>query len=210
MGVHVGGSDDVRKYCMRVLRKMSGEGDEPRGETNGSVEMDTTEGGGELTLGWRDFGSMKGRVALNFCACTRGRCLTLSHSNPNYVVPPGEDNEAGPNTDSQLDLNTVQDALQSAAQKWYTLGLQLGLSSPVLHAVESETGKELSYYLSEMLKSWVEREDPRPSWRALIEALKKNDETELANRLQEQYGKLYHSLALGGAHKLHMLTRRLL
>ena len=49
-------------------------------------------------------------------------------------------------------------------------------------------GKESSYYFSEMLKLWLEREDPRPSWRALIEALKKKEETELANRLQEQYG----------------------
>ena len=53
-------------YCVRVLRKMSGEGVEPRTETNGSEEMDTTKGGGELTFGWREFGNMKGRVALNF------------------------------------------------------------------------------------------------------------------------------------------------
>ena len=146
---------------------------------------------------------MKGRVALNFCVCTRGRCLTLSHSSPNkfmWYLPPGEDNQAGPNTDSQLDLKTVQDALKSAASKWYALGLQLGFSSTTLHAVESERGQEPSYYLNEMLKLWLEREDPRPSWRVLIEALKKNDETELANRLQEQYGEWYYSLALGGAH----------
>ena len=125
-----------------------------------------------------------------------------------WYLPPGEDNQAGPNTDSQLDLNTVQDALQSVAQKWYTLGLQLGLSGTTLHAVESETGKELSY-LSEMLKLWLEREDPRPSWRALIEALKNNNETELANRLQEQYGEWCHLLVSGGgAHELHMLTQR--
>ena len=102
------------------------------------------------------------------------------------------DNQAGPNTDSQLDLNTVQDALQSAAQKWYTLGLQLGLDGTLLHQVELETGQKPSYYLSEMLKLWAKREDPRPSWRALIEALKKKDETELANRLQEQYGEWVH------------------
>ena len=113
---------------------------------------------------------------------------------------PNTDSQVGPNTDSQLDLNTVQDALQSVAQKWYTLGLQLDLSSTTLHAVESERDKEPSYYLNEMLKSWLEREDPKPSWRALIEALKKNDETELANRLQEQYGGWCHSLVSGGAH----------
>ena len=127
-----------------------------------------------------------------------------------WYLPPGKDDQAGPNTDSQLDLNTVQDALQSAASKWYALGLQLGLSATTLHEVELEREKESSYYLNEMLKSWLEREDPRPSWRALIEALKKKEETELANRLQEQYGEWCHSLALGGAHKLHMLTRRLL
>ena len=101
---------------------------------------------------------------------------------------PNTDDQAGPNTDHQIDLNTVQDALQSAAQKWYPLGLQLGLSSNALHAVELETDKDHSYYLNEMLRVWMEREDPRPSWRAVIEALKKNDETELANRLQEKYG----------------------
>ena len=101
---------------------------------------------------------------------------------------PNTDDQAGPNTDHQIDLNTVQDALQSAAQKWYPLGLQLGLSSNALHAVELETDKDHSYYLNEMLRVWMEREDPRPSWRAVIEALKKNNETELANRLQEKYG----------------------
>lgn len=99
--------------------------------------------------------------------------------------------QAGPNTDHQIDLNTVQDALQSAANKWYDLGLQLGLGSPSLHVVESETGRKSSHYLNEMLRLWMEREDPRPSWRAVIEALKKNNETELANRLQEKYGEWY-------------------
>ena len=84
----------------------------------------------------------------------------------------------------------MQDALQSAAPKWYTLGLQLGLSSTTLHAAESEIGRETEDYLNEMLKLWVER-DPRPSWRALIEALKKIDQMELANRLQEQYGECH-------------------
>ena len=138
----------------------------------------------------------------NFCAFMRGRCLTLSHSSPNYVVSMYSpiDNQAGPNTDSHLDLDTVQDALQSVAQKWYTLGLQLGLDCTLLHQIELETCQKSSYYLSEMLKLWLEREDPRPSWRALIEALKNNNETELANRLQEQYGEWVHSLVSGGAH----------
>ena len=35
-----------------MLRKMSDEGNEHRAETNGSEEMDATEGGGELTFGW--------------------------------------------------------------------------------------------------------------------------------------------------------------
>ena len=95
----------------------------------------------------------------------------------------------------------MQDALQSAAPKWYTLGLELGVDGTLLHQIELETGQKPSYYLNEMLKLWVEREDPRPSWRALIEALKKKDEMELANRLQEQYGEWCHSLA----HELHKL-----
>ena len=101
---------------------------------------------------------------------------------------PNTDDQAGPDTDHQIDLNTVQDALQSAAQKWYALGLQLELGSTSLHEVELEKGKEPSYYLNGMLRVWMEREDPRPSWSAVIEALKKNDETELVNRLQEKYG----------------------
>ena len=35
-----------------MLRKMSGEGVEPQAKTNGSEEMDATEGEGELTFGW--------------------------------------------------------------------------------------------------------------------------------------------------------------
>lgn len=113
---------------------------------------------------------------------------------------PNTDHQAGSNTDHQIDLKTVQDALQGAATKWYPLGLQLGLGSNALHAVELETDKDQSHYLNEMLRLWMEREDPRPSWRAVIEALKKNDGTELANRLQEKYGEWYCTLAPPGAH----------
>ena len=45
-----------RSHCMCVLRKMSGEGDEHRTETNGSEAMDATEGGGELTFGGKSLG----------------------------------------------------------------------------------------------------------------------------------------------------------
>ena len=54
---------------MCVLGKMSGEGDEHRAETNSSEAMDATEGGGELTFGWREVGNMGGRVALKQFLC---------------------------------------------------------------------------------------------------------------------------------------------
>ena len=52
---------------MRVLGKMSGEGDGHRAETNGPEKMDTTEGRGELTFG--ESLGIRGRVALKQFLC---------------------------------------------------------------------------------------------------------------------------------------------
>ena len=55
-------------------------------------------------------------------------------------------------------LNELQEALATAASKWYQLGLKLGLTSTELHEVESmHRDSECSVFLEEMLKSWLEK-----------------------------------------------------
>ena len=90
--------------------------------------------------------------------------------------------------DDQIGLNDLQGALSSVAEKWYALGLRLDLLAADLHEIESERGKDPSYYLNGVLKLWVERVDSKPSWKVLIDALRHIEATELADSLREKFG----------------------
>ena len=57
-----------------------------------------------------------------------------------------------------IDLNYLQGALSCVAEKWYSLGLYLELSSAELHEIElKEIGRHPSYYLNGMLKLWLQK-----------------------------------------------------
>jgi len=75
------------------------------------------------------------------------------------------------------------------AEKWYSLGLHLELSSAELHEIELETGRDPSYYLSGMLKLWLEKKDSKPSWEVVIKSLRHIEATELASSLQQKFGR---------------------
>jgi len=75
------------------------------------------------------------------------------------------------------------------AKKWYSLGLHLDVSATELHEIELETGRDPSYYLSGMLKLWLEKKDSKPSWEVVIKALRHIEATELASSLQQKFGR---------------------
>ena len=70
------------------------------------------------------------------------------------------------------DLPQVYRSVFDARTKWYDIGLELGIDAETLNCIEKENPRQLQDCLRNMLKTWLERAHPRPTWEALIEALK--------------------------------------
>ena len=110
-------------------------------------------------------------------------------------------------------LNELQEALSTAAAKWYHLGLQLGLDSTALHDVESfHVGSDNPVFLEEMLKAWLKKDPSEVSgkqrismmyrwvlnqnlslvhlqctWSAVVGALRQIGEVKVSNTVAEKY-----------------------
>lgn len=58
-----------------------------------------------------------------------------------------------------------------ACAKWYDIGLELKIDAASLDAIEKENSHNVQDCLREVLKKWLRRFQPMPTWGALIEAL---------------------------------------
>lgn len=68
-------------------------------------------------------------------------------------------------------LGELLEAIYSANLKWYNLGLRLGLQVPVLDAIGTRFPQDPETCLREMLREWLKRGSPTPSWKELVDAL---------------------------------------
>ena len=89
---------------------------------------------------------------------------------------------------SLCDLGTVRKELHEARTKWYDIGLELKVPVGTLDSirVQSDDTKEC---LLEALKHWLKTVDPKPTWQALVDALRSCvvEENQLANSLEEKH-----------------------
>ena len=87
------------------------------------------------------------------------------------------------------DLGTVLQEAYEARNKWYDIGLGLKVSVATLDGIKSQSDDPKDC-LRETLKPWLKGTDPKPTWRALVEALKSCivEEHQLAKRLEAKYG----------------------
>jgi len=69
------------------------------------------------------------------------------------------------------DLGDVYEEIFEAHSKWYFIGLRLKLSVNTLDGIKAQYGSELAECFCEMLKRWLTRVDPLPTWKSLDEAL---------------------------------------
>ena len=86
------------------------------------------------------------------------------------------------------DLGTVLQETYEARNKWYDIGLGLKVSVATLDGIKSQSDDPKDC-LRETLKPWLKGTDPKPTWRALVEALKSCivEEHQLAKRLEAKY-----------------------
>ena len=86
------------------------------------------------------------------------------------------------------DFKDVLRVLLDKAAKWYTIGLHLDLSPGALDTIKADcSGAEEC--LTKAIRKWHSNANPRPTWRALIDALKTHavSESVLAGQLEGRY-----------------------
>ena len=69
------------------------------------------------------------------------------------------------------DLGQVIEELHDVSLKWYNIGLQLKVSNTCLEKIKREEIGS-SDKLLEMSKAWLKKVKPKPTWAALVKALK--------------------------------------
>ena len=82
---------------------------------------------------------------------------------------------------------TLQDLLKelySTASEWENIGVLLGIDSRTLDAIKATENSKSQSCLREMLKVWIKRVDPPPSWSAIAEAVELLGDEHLANQLR--------------------------
>ena len=70
------------------------------------------------------------------------------------------------------DLRAVQRAVWDARSKWYDVGVELLVSPDTLDVIEEDKRGVCDTCFREMLKEWLRRPKPRPTWVELAEALR--------------------------------------
>ena len=86
------------------------------------------------------------------------------------------------------DLATVLKELYEARTKWYYIGLELKVPWGTLDSIKAQSDDEQERLL-EALKHWLKTVDPKPTWQALVNALRSClvKENWLANSLEEKH-----------------------
>ncbi len=70
-----------------------------------------------------------------------------------------------------MSLKNTVNALWTARVKWYFIGLELNISPTDLDFVKHDE-TDNGYRLVALLRMWLKRTEPGPSWDAVLEALK--------------------------------------
>jgi len=70
------------------------------------------------------------------------------------------------------DLAAVQRKVFDVRTKWYNLGLELGLQAPTLDSISDQYSRNPTECFCQVLKEWLQRINPLPTWQAMVDALK--------------------------------------
>ena len=113
-------------------------------------------------------------------------CLTLNvRSNYSYMT--GYKMYKTVFTGAMLTLKAAINALHSVCHKWYIIGVQLAVPTFKLKSIEKKTSDSIDQ-LCDTLDYWMSN-DPSPSWKHLVDALKAHSvgENRIAKEIEEKY-----------------------
>ena len=87
-----------------------------------------------------------------------------------------------------MDLSTVRHELHDARTKWYDIGIELKVDVSTLKTIESMYSNSKDC-LREVITEWLKAVHPKPTWRSLVDALRKPvvDESKLAAVIEGKY-----------------------
>ena len=72
---------------------------------------------------------------------------------------------------SAKDLGEIQNILSEVCKKWFNIGIQLKVTHGTLENIEANY-KTVEECCRKMLHTWLSQVEPKPTWAALVEALK--------------------------------------
>ena len=81
----------------------------------------------------------------------------------------------------------IKELYTRASDKWEDIGILLGIDPGRLDAIKSAENNTPQSCLREMLKIWVTRVSPPPSWAAIAEAIEQIGDQQLAVELRTKY-----------------------
>ena len=85
-------------------------------------------------------------------------------------------------------MGTVLNEIHDARTKWYYIGIELKLDVSTLKAIESKYS-DCKDCLREVITKWLKAVQPKPTWRSLVDALRRPvvDESKLAAVIEGKY-----------------------
>ena len=87
---------------------------------------------------------------------------------------------------------TLRDLLKefigtTVAARWQILGIFLNFEHGRLQCIETNNAKDCNNCLLEVLSEWLKRDDLKPSWEAIVEAISEMGEGNQAKHLRAKY-----------------------
>ena len=97
---------------------------------------------------------------------------------------------------SVSDLHDVMRIAWKARAQWYNIGLGIGISADALDTIALHNKRNDDRFVS-MLRMWLRRSYPRPTWNALAKALRSPtvNKYHLAEQILEQYAPIHSKSA---------------
>ena len=108
-------------------------------------------------------------------------------------------------------LDVVLEELYGVRTHWYNMGLKLKLKANTLDAIKSKCSGDPSECFREILKRYLQRVTPLPSWRSLVEALRSPivDQPQLAEEVERRYCQALklHGMCVSSLFQMASITR---
>ena len=81
----------------------------------------------------------------------------------------------------------VKELYSKASDMWEDIGILLGIKDGQLKQIRTDNANDSRSCLREMLRIWLSRVDPPPSWSAIAEAVEFLGDENLATHLRSKY-----------------------